>query len=107
MTARAAQPPPSRNAGGHHHLPVHLSPLARRLTPAGIALPVLILAATLFAVAADTDAAGARALWIPAAIGSVIGAGIAWTDILIVVHRRRPSGRPRPPTINGPRTTDG
>ncbi|GCD94882.1 hypothetical protein [Embleya hyalina] len=106
MTARAAQPPPSHGVGGHH-LPIHLSPLARRLTPAGIALPVLILAATLFAVAADTNAADARALWIPAAVGSIIGAGIAWTDILIVVHRRRPSGRPRPPTVDRPRATDG
>ncbi|OPC79060.1 hypothetical protein B4N89_33720 [Embleya scabrispora] len=106
MTARAAQPPPNRSVGGHH-LPVQLSPLARRLAPAGIALPVLILAATLFAVAADTNASGARALWIPAAIGSIIGAGIAWTDILIVVHRRRPSGRSLPPAGDRPRSTDG
>ncbi|MYS85621.1 hypothetical protein [Embleya scabrispora] len=99
MTASAARSTPHRGSGGRP--PAEFGPLARRLAPAGIALPVLIVACTLCAVAADTDLADARGLWILAAAVCAVAAAVAWADVLIVVHRRRPSpgaARVAPPT---------
>ncbi|MET7302276.1 hypothetical protein [Embleya sp. NPDC005575] len=99
MTASAARPTPSRGSG--RRPPAEFGPLAMRLAPAGIALPVLIVAGTLCAVAADTDLADARGLWILAAAVCAVAAAFAWVDILIVVHRRRPiprATRVAPPT---------
>ncbi|MFE2869740.1 hypothetical protein [Embleya sp. NPDC059259] len=102
MTASAPRPTPNRGSGGRP--PAAGGPLARRLAPAGIALPILILAGTLCAVAADIDLGGARALWIPAAAVCAAMAAVAWADILRVVHRRRPTPRPTP-TVTAPQDT--
>ncbi|WP_331767170.1 hypothetical protein [Embleya sp. NBC_00896] len=86
MNVSAARPPPRQRPDGEPH--TARSALGGLLVRSGIALPVFIVAGTLFAVAADTDAADARALWIAAA---AICAGLAltaWTTLLIAVHRR-------------------
>ncbi|MGW1991555.1 hypothetical protein [Embleya sp. NPDC001921] len=98
MTASAARPTPSQDSGGLRP-PVETGPLAPRLVWAGIALPVFIVAATLCAVAADLDLAAARVLWILGAALCATAALIAWADILVVVHRRRPAPRS---TTSGP-----
>ncbi|WP_331770777.1 hypothetical protein OG948_44830 (plasmid) [Embleya sp. NBC_00888] len=100
MTASAARPTPGQDSGGPRP-PAGTGPLAPRLAWAGIALPVFIVAATLCAVAADIDLAAARALWILAAALCATAALIAWADILVVVHRRRPVPRS---TTSGPPT---
>ncbi|MFF7245282.1 hypothetical protein ACFZBU_15425 [Embleya sp. NPDC008237] len=91
MTASAARTTTHPGSGGRP--PAGADRLGPRLAPAGIAMPILIVASTLCAVAADTDLADARGLWILAAAVCAVAAGVAWTDILIVVHRRRPTPR--------------